>query len=171
MSCFNYVVTFTIYNLHFYGYEDKKIFRLRITTMIVARHHMNLLYITADETSHYVLVKDLSTLVSSQYNNNYHKIYFCQYCLHGCTIEEVLKNHWEDASYMEQKESSSQKLTTRRGLTKSSLQKQNTNYVYLLSSTRISKLFYVNKTRVSHCHQNCSPPNTSIMYLVDTAST
>ena len=39
------------------------------------------------------MVKDLSGLVSSQYNNNYHKKYFCQYCLHGCTNEEVLKNH------------------------------------------------------------------------------
>ena len=54
---------------------------------------MNLLYITADETSHYVLVKDLSRLVSSQYNNNYHKKYFCQYCLHVCKSEEVLKHH------------------------------------------------------------------------------
>ena len=61
--------------------------------MTIARHHVNLLYITADETSHYVLVKDLRKLVSSQYNNDYHKKYFCQYCLHGCTSEEVLKNH------------------------------------------------------------------------------
>ena len=60
--------------------------------MTVARHHVNLLYITADETSHYVLVQDLSRLVSGQYNINYHKKYFCQYCLHGCTSEEVLKN-------------------------------------------------------------------------------
>ena len=37
----------------------------------------------------------------------------------------------------------SQKLTTRRSATKSSLQKQNTNYVYLLSFMRISKAFYV----------------------------
>ena len=43
---------------------------------------MNLLYINASETSHYLLVQDLSRLVSSQYNNNYHKKYFCQYCLH-----------------------------------------------------------------------------------------
>ena len=47
-----------------FGYKDKKIFPLCITTVTVARHHINLLYITADEKSHYVLVKDLSRLVS-----------------------------------------------------------------------------------------------------------
>ena len=31
-----------------YGYEDKKIFPLHISTMTAARHHVNLLYITAD---------------------------------------------------------------------------------------------------------------------------
>ena len=63
--------------------------------MTVARHHLNLLYISADETSHYVLVKDLSRLISIQYNNHNGKHYFCQNYLHGCTNEEVLKNHLE----------------------------------------------------------------------------
>ena len=35
----------------------------------------------------------MSRLVLRQYNNDNHKKYFCQYCLHGCTNEEVLKNH------------------------------------------------------------------------------
>ena len=80
-------------NIIVFGYEDKKIFSLRITTMTIARHHVDSLYFTADETSHYVLVKDLSRLASSQYNNHNGKHYFCQYWLHGCTSEEVLKNH------------------------------------------------------------------------------
>ena len=80
-------------SVNVFGYDDKKIFLLRITTMTTARHHVSLLDITAGETSHYVLVKDLSRLVSRQHNNNYHKKYFCQYCLDGCTSEEVLKNH------------------------------------------------------------------------------
>ena len=53
-----------------YGYKEKKIFPLHISTAAVARHHVNLLYITAGEKSHYVLIKDLSRLVSSQYNNH-----------------------------------------------------------------------------------------------------
>ena len=40
-------------------------------------------------------MQDLSRLVSKQYTNHKHKTYFCQYCLHGCTSEEVLKNHLE----------------------------------------------------------------------------
>ena len=50
-------------SVNVYGYEDKKIFSLHMTTMTAARHHVNLLYITADDTSHYVLVKDLSRLL------------------------------------------------------------------------------------------------------------
>ena len=61
-----------------YGYEDKRIFSSRITTMTVTRHHVNLLHITADETSHYVLVKDLSTPVPIQKDNHNGKHYFCQ---------------------------------------------------------------------------------------------
>ena len=77
------------------GCEDKKIFPLSIIAMAVARYHVNLLYITAGETSHYVLVTDLSRLVSRQHNNHKDKKYFCQYCLHGCSSEEVLKKHLE----------------------------------------------------------------------------
>ena len=50
--------------INIYGNEDKKIFPLRITTLTVARDCLNLLYITAGETSHYVLVKELSRLIS-----------------------------------------------------------------------------------------------------------
>ena len=78
-----------------YGYEDKKIFPLRIINITIARDHVNLLYITAGEKSHYVLVKDLSRLVLIQYNNHNSKHYFCQSCLHGYTSEEVLKNYME----------------------------------------------------------------------------
>ena len=61
--------------------------------MTVAKDQVNLLCISAGEKSYYILVKDLSKLVSSQYNN--HNVIICQYCLHGCTSEEVLKNHLE----------------------------------------------------------------------------
>ena len=82
-------------SLNDYGYEDKKIFPLRINTVTVARHHVNLLYITPGEKTHYVLVEEVSRLVLRQYNNDKNKKYFCQYCLPGCTSEEVLKNHLE----------------------------------------------------------------------------
>ena len=62
--------------------EIKKIFPLRITTMSIGRHHVNLLYITAGETSHYVLLKDLNRLILRQNNNRNNKKLFWQYCLH-----------------------------------------------------------------------------------------
>ena len=63
-------------SVNVYGCEDKKIFPLRITTMGIARHCVNLLYITAGETSHYVLLKDLGRLVPRQNNNHDDKKYF-----------------------------------------------------------------------------------------------
>ena len=86
-------------------------------------------------------------------------------------VKRYWKTIWKDASYSGHKESSSHNLTTRKGMKNSSLQKRNTNYVYLMSSTPISKAFYVNKTRVSHRHRNPSPPNTSITYNIGAAST
>ena len=56
-------------SVNVYGCEDKKIFLLGITTMGIARRRMNLLYITAGETSHYVLLKDLGRLILQQSNN------------------------------------------------------------------------------------------------------
>ena len=83
-----YLNTKTALVLTSMGTKIKAIFPLHIIAM-------NLLYITADEKSHYVLVKDLSRFVSRQYNNDNNKKYFCQYFLHGCTSEGTLKNHWE----------------------------------------------------------------------------
>ena len=78
-------------------------------------------------------------------------------------VKRYWKTIWKDASYRRQKESSSQKVTTKRRVAKSNLHKESTNYIYLLSFTQISKAFYVDQTRVSHCHSSPSPPNTSIM--------
>ena len=54
----------------------KKFVTLCITNMAVAGHGVNLLHIISGETSHYVLVKDLSRLVSRQYNNHNNKKIF-----------------------------------------------------------------------------------------------
>ena len=132
---------------------------MSLATMAVAKNHVNLLYITADETSHYILVQDLSRMVSRQNNKHKSKTYFCLHYLHGCSSKEGTKNRapgtwrqegpWQSQVY----------------------KKQNISYAYLFSSTRISKTFYINKTRVSHRYQSSSPPNTSNMYHVGTAST
>ena len=53
----------------------------------------------------------------------------------AASVTRFWKTIWEDVSYTEHKESRFQKLMTRRSVTESSLQKPNTNYLYLLSST------------------------------------
>ena len=69
-------------SVNVYGYGHKKVSLLSFTTIGIARHHVNLLYSTASETSHYVLVTDLSRLMPRQNNNHKDKKYLVQYYLH-----------------------------------------------------------------------------------------
>ena len=149
----------------------KKIFPLRINTMAFARHHANLLYITAGKTSHEVLVKDLSRLVSSQYNNNYHKKYFCQYCLHGCTSEEVLKNYLERCKLHRAQRINLPETEDKKGHDKVKFTK--TEYQLCLPFVIYADFEKVLRKQDScePSHQNPSPPNTSIPYHVGDAST
>ena len=115
-------------------------------------------------------MKDLSRLVWRQYNNDKNKKYFCQYCLHGCTREEVLKNDMENCKLHGAQKIKFPEAGDKKGRNKVKLQKT-ANYVYLLSSTRISKAHYVNKMHMSHLHESPSPPNANIRYHVGDAST
>ena len=141
-----------------------------ITTMTVARHHMNLLYITADETSHYVLVKDLSRLISIQYNNHKGKHYFCQYYLDGCTSEEALKNYMERCKLHGTQRIKIPEADNKKGRGKIKFTKieyqQSLPFVFYADFKSVLRKF-----RVSHRHRNPSPSNTSITYHVGTAST
>ena len=103
-------------------------------------------------------------------NNDNNKRYFCQCCLHGSTCEEVLKNHMERCKLYGAQRIKLLEAGDKKGCDKEKLKKQNSNYVYHLSSTRNSKEYYVNKTHVSHRHQNPSLPNTNITYHVGAAS-
>ena len=51
-------------SINVFGFEDDHIFLLRITTE-VKQNHVNLLLISNEETSHYVLIKDLSRLLTT----------------------------------------------------------------------------------------------------------
>ena len=110
--------------------------------------YVNLLYITADETSHYVLV----IVLNRQYNNYKAKKYFCQYCLHGCNSEEVSKNHLGRCKLHGEQRIKLPEADDKKGRDKAKFTKTNTNYVYLSSSMQILNGFYVNKTRVNHHH-------------------
>ena len=97
-----------------YEYEDKKIFPLRITTAAIAKHHMNLLYITTGYIKpHYVLVKDLSREHQVNIIITKAKHISVDNAFMAAPVKGYWKTIWKDASYTRYKESSSQKLTTR----------------------------------------------------------
>ena len=75
------------------GYEDKK-------NLPVAYYHRDHCLTSREFIIYHcwqniILVKDVNRLVLRQYNTESNKRYFCQNCLHGCSSEEVLKNHLE----------------------------------------------------------------------------
>ena len=54
--------------------------------------HINLLLIEKDGSTHYCLIKDLNKMLYSQTKYKGRK-YFCPYCLHGFTREDLLIKH------------------------------------------------------------------------------
>ena len=86
-------------------------------------------------------------------------------------VKRYRKTIWQDASYTEHKESSSQNLTTKKGrekvkFTKTEYQQRLPFVIYVDFES-----VYVNKTRASDCYKNCSPSNISITYHEGAAST
>lgn len=85
-----------------FGYENKEVVPLRVTSHKKRMHHVNLLYVTNTEgNSHYCLITSLSRLLS---NLTKHKdrSHYCNYCLkrfrsqhildvHNCNLPEVPK--------------------------------------------------------------------------------
>ena len=56
-------------------------------------HHVNLLIINNNDTHHYILITDLSRLLSLQYKSFNRRLYFCPFCLHGCSSQSILDNN------------------------------------------------------------------------------
>ena len=76
-----------------FGYEEKKVFPMRVTEYKGQNHHVNLLLL--NNTYHYILIKDLSRLASSQYKGYNRRLFFCLYCLHGHCSRAILERHEE----------------------------------------------------------------------------
>ena len=79
--------------INVFGFEDEKIFPIRITEKENANHHVNLLMISDDNNSHYVWIKHFSRLVRSQTTKHKGKKWFCYFCLNGFVREDLLNNH------------------------------------------------------------------------------
>ena len=111
-------------SVNVYGCEDKKVLPLRISTMTVARHHVNLLHITAgkrlitywwktwaDCYRDYIIITTANSISANI-------VYI------SAPVKRYWKTIWTDASYTGHKESNSKMLMTRSSVTKSGLQKQ-----------------------------------------------
>jgi len=75
------------------GHEDIKIFPLHVSEMAEKEHDVNLLLL---EYKHFVLINDLSRLLSHQMSNHKEKRFFCLRCLNSFTKKEVLDKHKEN---------------------------------------------------------------------------
>jgi len=74
------------------GYEEKNLHPLQISEMTEREREVNLLLL---EDKHYVLLNDLSRLLTSQMTNHEEKTFFCLRCLNSFTKKEVLDRHRE----------------------------------------------------------------------------
>ena len=74
------------------GYKDKKIFPLCISEIAEREHDVNLLLL---EDKHFVLIIDLSRLLSHQMSSHKEKRFFCMRCLNSFTKKDVLDKHKE----------------------------------------------------------------------------
>ena len=82
-------------SINVFSLENKKrVFPLRISKEIQP-HHVDLLYISDNDINHYVLIKNISRLISSQLSSNKRHTFICPYCLHGCKTKDILDRHME----------------------------------------------------------------------------
>ena len=90
-------------SIHVFGLEDNKIvFQMRISKKTEFEHHIDLLYISDNDINHYVLIKNMSRLISSQLSLHNHQTFICSYCLHGCYTSS--RDTWKDVRCMMLKE-------------------------------------------------------------------
>ena len=85
-------VSISVYGL---DEDSEKVFPIRITEISNAIHHVDLLYISKEDNGHYVLIKDLERLVSTQVSKRRARSYICRLCLHACSSKEILDCHTE----------------------------------------------------------------------------
>ena len=78
-------------SINLFGYEEKELFPVYITEH-KKEHHVNLLLISNNDTTHYCLIRNLSRLLASLTKHNGEGFY-CNYCLHGFSRQDLLEQH------------------------------------------------------------------------------
>ena len=78
-----------------FGFEDKTIFPLRVSPLKESRHHVDLLLISEDDKRHYVLIKDIGTLIH-HITKHKDKKFLCRHCLLFKNDQATFDRHVED---------------------------------------------------------------------------
>jgi len=91
-------------NVYYIG-EKNKIFPYKTCTQEERKtNHMNLLLLQDNDKSHYVIINNLSRLISSQLSKNKNKKFICDRCLHFTSDEELINKHYEFCDYYQKYE-------------------------------------------------------------------
>ena len=72
--------------------ENSEIIPLRITKNTRRQHHINLLHMKTDQTSHYCLIREFDTFLGRTKSRKC-KHFFCYFCLNGFTNKKMLIKH------------------------------------------------------------------------------
>ena len=80
-------------NVYSFDEKDYSILPLQVSEIHDAELTIDLLYYKNGENSHYVLIKDLSRLISSQLSKDSHKLFICRRCLCHFYSKEKLDDH------------------------------------------------------------------------------
>ncbi len=75
-----------------FGFEDNDVLPVRITKCRERSYQVNLLLLQSENQSHYVVIKNIHRFLSDRRKGN-SSYYFCQYCLHGFTSQNLLNDH------------------------------------------------------------------------------
>lgn len=70
-------------------------FPIAVTENKARTHHVNLLIINGKDAYHYILIRNLSRLLSPQYECYNRKLYFLPFYSHGCSSQLILDTHQE----------------------------------------------------------------------------
>ena len=84
-------------SINVFAYEEKTIVPLRITDKTQREHHVDLLWLSCEEKSHFCLIKNLNVFLHRTKPRT-HEMYFCHYCLHGFCKETSLREHQQHCS-------------------------------------------------------------------------
>jgi hypothetical protein len=92
----NNTISINVFDLQDWSEEhatrSKRVRPVRLTK-IKAETHVNLLYLTDGQHSHYVPIHKFDTLMGVQKSRHQHKAYFCHWCLHGYRNQKLLNKH------------------------------------------------------------------------------